>query len=161
MPELIIVTFESENGAEEARASLDKLPKDQKVLIEEAMAVTAGNTGALGFQEMRRRPPWPISLPRTLFGAAFTGACKATAWALVVAGTIGGAVIRGAERIDGRSVQEIEERLDSAGSALFLITSGGVPVDVASVLSEQDADLYHTTISPDNAEVLKENVQPG
>lgn len=160
MPELIVITFETEAGAEEARASLSRLPNDQKILIEEAMAITDQDVDTLGFDEMRLRAPWPISLPRALFGAVFIGACKATAWALVAAGTVGGGIIRGAQRIDGKSVQEIEERIGSAGSALFLITDGGVPVDVAAILSEQEAAIYHTSISPDNAELLVEHVQP-
>ena len=160
MPELIVVTFDSEAGADEARNALRRLPKEQMALIEEAMVATENSADGLGFDRMRTQPSRLISWPRTIAGAAFSTAFRATAWAIATAGAIGGTAIRGAQRIDGRSVKEIEARLVDAKSTLFLITDGAVPIELVESLSEQDAKLMHTTISVGNAEVLKDHLQP-
>lgn len=160
MPELIVITFDTESGADEARTSLRDLPPDQTMLIQDAMTATAGDADALGFGEMRRQPSRLISLPRALAAATFDSALKATAWALVIAGTVGSTVIRGVQRIDGKSVAEIEGKLDGAKSTLFLITDGSMPVELVESLSDQDVDVMHATISSDNAAVLRKHLQP-
>jgi len=159
MPDLIVVTFETESGADEARASLSKLPEEQVMLIDDAMTITSGSPETAALHKVRSRTSKLVTWPRSILGSAFTGVFLVTAWVISEAGTIGGSLIRGRKQLDHGTVKKLDNKLRDAGSALILVMRDSTPDEVMTTLTEYDHDILHAELSKENVKRLQKALQ--
>ena len=159
MPDLIVVTFETEAGADEARASLSKLPEDQVTLIDDAMTITSGSPETAALHRVRSRTSKLVTWPRSILGSAFTGVFLVTAWVISETGTIGGSLIRGRKQLDHGTVKKLDNKLSDAGSALILVMRESTPDEMMSALAEYDSEILRTELSRDNVKRLQKALQ--
>lgn len=155
MPDLVVVAFETEEGANEARAALRDLPEEQAILIDDAMTISRDGPETAALQRVRSRSSRLVTWPRSILGSAFSGACLVTAWVIVGAGSLGGALIRGRHQIDHGAVKKLDNKLRDAGSALILIVHESTPDEMMTTLTGYDSDILRTEISRDNMKRLK------
>ena len=159
MPDLIVVSFETETGADEARASLSDLPEDQVTLIDDAVTITGASPEAVALHQVRSRTSKLVTWPRSILGSAFTGACLVTAWVIAETGSLGGALIRGRKQLDHGTAKKLDNKLRDAGSALILIVHESTPDEMLTALTEYDNEILPTQLSRDNVRRLQKAVQ--
>jgi uncharacterized membrane protein len=159
MPDLVIVTFESESGADEARASLQDLPEAQVTLIDDAMTLTSDSPELASLAQVRSRTSRLVTWPRAILGSAFAGACLVSAWVIAETGSIGGSLIRGRKQIDHGTVKKLDNKLRDAGSALILVLRESTPDEMMATLTEYDSDVMRTELSKDSLKKLRKVLQ--
>ncbi len=147
MPELLIITFEHEEEAEQAKDALRSLPEGELLQISDALTIQRDGVNALRFQAVRRNSSVLLSVPRALAASAFAGIYFAAAWAVTAGSMITGAVLRGRGPMKRETAAQLQSHLSTAASALVLIVNERASADMIASLE---------TLSTG-----KEQVQPG
>ena len=159
MPDLIIVAFETEAGADEARAALRDLPEEQVTLIDDAMTITSDSPELIALEQVRSRTSRLVTWPRAILGSAFASACLVSAWVIAETGSIGGSLIRGRTQIDHSTVKKLDNKLRDAGSALVLVVRESTPDEMMATLTEYDSEVMRTELSKDSLKKLRKVLQ--
>ena len=161
MPKLMILTYGDEDGAEAAKASLKHLPREQLLLVEDALAMADGKQAGVALDEREDGSPLVVALPRALLASAFAGVFFLAAWGLTAVGMIGGTLMRNRKPVNRRTAQTLQRRIDSAQSVLVLIVSDTAPDEMLQHFSSADDQIMRASISAEQAGALKRRLRAG
>ncbi len=126
MSELIAISFDGADDATRALASVRALEHEGRIGLEDTAVVTKAADGKIHVKnEMASGTETGAAVGAVLGGLLFfvfpVGAIVGGA---IVGGLVGRAVSPG---LDGDFVKQVEADLPAGGSALFLLTKGGIP----------------------------------
>lgn len=157
MATLTVWKFDTEDGAERAVQTLERLSKQQLVAVEDAAVVT-----------WRRGKKSPKT--RQIHSLTGAGALGGAFWGMLfgllffvpilgmavgaAAGAIGGALAD--VGIDDDFIAALRSRVEPGTSALFVLTSSAVLDKVKESFAEAKPELIHSNLSEDQEERLRE-----
>ncbi len=173
MPELLIITFEKEEEAEQAKSALRNLSEGELLQISDALTIQQDGVSALQFQAVRRNSSVLLSVPRALAASAFAGIYFTAAWVVTAGSMIMGAVLRGRGTMKRETAAHLQSHLATAASALVLIVNERASADMLASLEtlsigndqfqpdEQKAvsQIIRTPISAENAATLRRELR--
>jgi uncharacterized membrane protein len=157
MATLTAVKFPTASGAEEALQILERLQREEAIRVHDG-AIVSWEAGA-------KKPK-----TRQLNNIAGAGALGGGFWGLLfgliffvpILGLLAGAAMgamAGSMRdvgIDDDFIKEVQEKVTPGTSALFALTSDGVPDKVAEAFHGIDGELLHTNLSDEQEKQLRE-----
>jgi uncharacterized membrane protein len=157
MATLTVWKFDSAQGAEDAAVNLERLAKQQLIVIDDAATVT--------WPAGKRKPK-----TRQLHNLAASGALGGSFWGLLfgllffvpllglavgaAAGAVSGALTD--VGIDDDFIRSVQAGIQPGTSALFLMTSGAVVDKVVDAFEGTHAELIHTNLSAEQEQQLQE-----
>ncbi len=157
MPTLSAVKFPTATGADEALAILERLQREE--------AITINDGAVVSWAEGAKKPK-----TRQLHGGTGIGALGGGFWGLlfgmiffvpllgIVVGAVAGASAASMRDvgIDDEFIDEVRRKVTPGTSALFALTSEGVPDKVAEAFRGIDGELLHTNLSTEQEAKLRE-----
>jgi uncharacterized membrane protein len=156
MSQLIVLAFETENGAIEMREALISLQKQHLITLEDAAVVV---------RKMDGKPK--IKQVQSLAGA---GALGGSFWGLLIGllffapwlglaiGAISGAVAGGLSDVgvDDTFIKEVGNTIEPGHSALFLLVQDAQAEKVVAQTKQFNPKILQTSLSPEDEAKLKE-----
>jgi uncharacterized membrane protein len=152
---LVVLTFDDENEAREAATALRNIEKAGRLNIEDTAVI-------------RRAADGKIHVDNQASGAVKGGAAIGGMLGLIIGGILfpigglilgvagGAAVGRMMETgVDKKFVEDVSNSLEPGSSALFVTATGGDPAAVVAALSQFHGTVYHTTLSSEAEETLR------
>jgi uncharacterized membrane protein len=149
--------FPSPTGAEDALATLERLQKEELIVLQDAAVVT--------WPADRKRPK-TRQLHNLVGGGALGGSFWGMLFGLIFFVPLLGLVIGAAAGAAGASmrdvgidddfINDVREKVTPGSSALFALTSNAVTDKVADAFRGSHAELLHTNLSGDQEEQLRE-----
>jgi uncharacterized membrane protein len=121
MPELLIITFEHEEDAEQVRAALRKMPREELLRIEDALTLQGAGLKTLRFESLRRRSSPLLAVPKALAASAFAGIYFAAAWTVATGTVLASALQRARKPLRRAAAMDLQDHVGDAASALVLI----------------------------------------
>lgn len=156
--DLIVVTFDSEEQAREARAAIKRLQKDELVKLEDAAVVTKDASGKLHIKNEIEHSVGVGAGVGGMLGLLFNAVLPGLG---IVVGAATGALIgkltqRGAEQ---KFVKETAESLQPGQSALFLVVNFASPAAIREIFEPYSGTIVHTTLDPEVEQQLRRSLQ--
>lgn len=155
MSELLVFSFDEQDGAAKARDKLYDLRKEELVRIADACVVTRNKKGRLKFKQARNL------VGQGALGGAFWGALIGLLILNPIAGIAIGSVIGaitgkfGDVGIDDAFMREVSEAIGPDESALFLLVDDWTEERVLEELKPFDPELLRTNLSPKDEDNLR------
>lgn len=175
MPELLIITFEHEEDAEQARAALRKMPREELLRIEDALTLQGAGLETLRFESLRRRSSPLLAVPRALAASAFAGIYFAAAWAVATGTVLASALQRARKPLRRAAANDLQDHVGDAASALVLIIKDQVNSEllaqIEGLAAKQETSepltaatgtgrrVMHTPISTENVARLRQDLR--
>ncbi len=156
MSELVVVAFDGEEGAFEARDKLFELQKQQLITLKDAAVVVRKENGKVDVKQVQ-------SLVGTgALGGAFWGMLIGLLffmpWLGLAIGTITGALSgKFADYgIDDKFIEEVGDTIEPGDSALFLLVENVVADRVVEEMKEFDPEVVRTNLSTEDEQNLRD-----
>ena len=155
MSELIVLSFDSEDGASKVRDRLNQLRKEELVTLADACVVSRNKKGKLKFKQARNL------VGEGAFGGMFWGALIGLLFLNPLAGIAIGTVVGGLTGkfgdigIDDEFMKEVSEAVGPTESALFLLVDEWSEERVLEELKQYDPEVLRTNLSPEDEDNLK------
>lgn len=156
MSELIVLAFEDENGAFEARDELIELQKQQLVTLKDAAVVVRKENGGVDVKQAQ-------SLVGTgALGGAFWGMLIGILfwmpWLGLAIGSITGAISGKFSDygIDDKFIKEVGETIEPGHSGLFLLVEDVVADRVIEELKQFDPKVLRTNLNEEDEDKLRD-----
>jgi uncharacterized membrane protein len=150
MAELIVLAFNNEEGALQARDRLLEVRRDRMLQLADAAVVVRQQDGRVQVKQL-------TNLVGTgAFGGAFwgllIGLLLAAPWLGLVAGAAAGAAIGGLADygIDDKFIKEVGSTIQPGHSALFLLTHKTTVDEMLEELREFNPTVLQTSLSPED-----------
>ena len=159
MPELLIVAFDDEEGADKAKQNLRRLPRTELLRIEDAVAVSEADKRALALAPTTADPAVALALPRALLASAFAGVFFLTAWGLTAAEMITDVLRRGRRPVDHNTAQAMQSQTDNAKSLLVLIVRDEASEEMIGRLNDAPGQIVRGPISAQHAAALRRHLR--
>ncbi len=157
MATLTAVKFPTASGAEEALQILERLQREEAIRVHDGAVVT----WAAGAKKPKTRQLNNVAGAGAL-GGGFWGLLFGLIFFVPILGLAMGAAMgamAGAMRdvgIDDDFIKEVQSKVTPGTSALFALTSDGVPDKVAEAFKGIDGELLHTNLSDEQEKQLRE-----
>lgn len=155
MSELIVLSFDSQDGASNVRERLYQLRKEELVSLADACVVSRNQKGKLKFKQARNL------VGEGAFGGMFWGALVGLLFLNPLAGIAIGTVVGGLTGkfgdvgIDDKFMKEVSESVGPGESALFMLVNEWSEERVLEELKEYDPEVLRTNLSPEDEDNLK------
>ena len=157
MATLTVWKFDTEDGADRAVATLERLSKQELIAVEDAAVVSWHR----GKKSPKTRQIHSLTGAGAL-GGAFWGMLFGLLFFVPIlgmavgaaAGAIGGALAD--VGIDDDFIASLRDRVEPGTSALFVLTSGAVLDKVKESFADAHPELVHSNLSEDEEERLRE-----
>lgn len=156
MSELIVLSFDSEDGAAKVRDKLASLSKEELITLADACVVSRSEKGKLKFKQARNL------VGAGAFGGMFWGALIGLLFLNPLAGMAIGTVVGGLSGkfgdigIDDEFMKEISESVGNGESALFMLVDEWSEERVLDELKEHEPEVLRTNLSPEDEDNLRE-----
>jgi uncharacterized membrane protein len=157
MATLTAVKFPTASGAEEALQILERLQREEAIRVHDGAVVT----WAAGAKKPKTRQLNNVAGAGAL-GGGFWGLLFGLIFFVPILGLVAGAAmgaLAGSMRdvgIDDDFIKDVQAKVTPGTSALFALTSDGVPDKVAEAFHGIDGELLHTNLSDDQEKQLRE-----
>jgi uncharacterized membrane protein len=157
MATLTAVKFPTASGAEEALQILERLQREEAIRVHDGAIVS----WAAGAKKPKTRQLNNITGAGAL-GGGFWGLLFGLIFFVPIIGLLAGAAMGAAAAsmrdvgIDDEFIKDVQEKVTPGTSALFALTSDGVPDKVAEAFQGIDGELLHTNLSDDQEKQLRE-----
>ena len=156
MSDLLVLAFETEDGAANMAGEIKKMQKMQLITLSDAATVVRPQNGKPKVKQAQSL------VGAGALGGAFWGMLIGLLffmpWLGLVAGAIGGAI--GGKLtdvgIDDKFIKEVGDTIEPGHSALFLMVEDWTEDKVLEGLAEYDATVLQTSLSEEDEAKLKE-----
>lgn len=155
MSELIVLSFDSQDGAAKVRDRLYELRKEQLLTLADACVVSRNNKGKLKFKQARNL------VGEGAMGGMFWGALVGLLFLNPIAGIAIGTVVGGLTGkfgdigIDDQFMKDVSESVEPGESALFMLVDEWSEERVLEELKAYDPEVLRTNLSPEDEDNLK------
>lgn len=157
MPNLIVIKFDNEQEAMEARETIRSTQKGGLVSLDDSAVVVKDEHGKI---HVKNEVDRGVKLGAGIGGALglMIGFIFMGPLALLVAGAVGGAAVGALSDlgISKKFVKEVADSLEPGNSALFLIFRGGDPAVALAAFKPYKGEVFHTTLSEEAEESLRQ-----
>ena len=157
MSNLIVVTFDSENGAGDYLTKLSELQRGELIKLDDAATLVRNQDGKLKIKQAQSL------VGAGALGGAFWGMLIGMLfWAPFLGAAVGGALGAAAGKasdygIDDNFIKEVGHKVQPGNSALFVLVHDAQPEKVISQLKGiPGAQIVHTSLSPEQEQRLKD-----
>jgi uncharacterized membrane protein len=156
MSELIVLAFETENGANESLDTIKRLQKQELITLEDAAVVVRPRDGKPKVKQAQSL------VGAGALGGAFWGMLIGllffAPWLGLVVGAVGGAI--GGKLtdigIDDKFIKEVADTIEPGHSALFLLVVKVTRDKVLPELAQYNPTLLQTSLSEEDEAKLRE-----
>lgn len=154
MSELIVVTFDSAEQAQAARAAIKRIQRDGLIVVEDAAVVSKDVDGKLHIKNEGERSVGVGAGVGSMVGLLFSFALPGLGLAI---GAAGGALIaklldRGVEK---QFVKDLAEQLQPGASAIFLVVNQYNPAAIREAFEPFSGQISQTTLDEELASQLR------
>lgn len=156
MSSLVVLAFETMDGAEEARERLFDLQKRELITLEDAAVVVRNEKGRAKVKQAHSL------VGAGALGGAFWGMLIGllffAPWLGLIAGAAGGAVSGklGDIGVDDSFIKEVSDTIEPGHSALFLLVRQVQLERVEEEMSDFEFEIIETNLSPEEESQLRE-----
>ncbi|WP_332897240.1 DUF1269 domain-containing protein [Haladaptatus sp. CMSO5] len=150
MSELLVLSFDSQDGASKVRDKLAELRKEELLTLADACVVSRNKKGRLKFNQARNL------VGEGALGGAFWGALVGMLFLNPIAGIAVGSVIGGLTGkfgdigIDDEFMKEVSESVGNEESAIFMLVNQWSEERVLEELKAFDPEVLRTNLSPED-----------
>ncbi|WP_254280706.1 DUF1269 domain-containing protein [Haloarcula marina] len=155
MSELIVLSFDSQDGAKNVRDRLYELRKEELITLADACVVSRNKKGRLKFKQARNL------VGEGAMGGMFWGALVGLLFLNPLAGAAVGSVIGGLTGkfgdigVDDSFLKEVSESLGEEESALFMLVDEWSEERVLEELKAHNPEVLRTNLSPEDEDNLR------
>lgn len=158
MSELIVVTFDTEEQAKEARAAIKRAQKSELIKLEDAAVVSKDAKGKLHIKNELEHSVGVGAGVGGMIGLLFSAVLPGLG---IAVGAAAGALIgkltqNGAEQ---KFVKETAEKLKPGESAIFLVLNQYHPAAIREIFEPYSGNILQTTLDPEVAEQLRRSLK--
>ncbi|WP_158059210.1 DUF1269 domain-containing protein [Halorussus halophilus] len=156
MTELVVLAFDNENGALQARDKLIELQKQQLVTLKDAAVVVRKDDGKVDVKQAQSL------VGAGALGGAFWGMLIGILfwmpWLGLAIGTITGAISGKLSDygIDDKFIKEVGETIEPGHSGLFLLVEDVVADRVIEELKQYNPEVLRTNLSDEDEQNLRD-----
>ena len=158
MAHLIAMTFDSETEAADVLTSLRELQASDDLDLEDTAVLVRDHDG-----ELKIHNELSGATEKGLVAGGLVGAVLGFAFPIagVLIGAAGGALVARLlhSGVDSGFVKDLGAAIQPGSSALVLLVRQGTPELVLSVLRPHKGHVYHTTLSPELEQQLRQALQ--
>lgn len=158
MSDLIVVTFDTEEQAKEARAAIKRVQKDGMIGLEDAAVVSKDARGKLHVKNEMEHSVGVGAGVGSMLGLLFNAVLPGLGIAVGagVGALIGKLTQHGAEQ---KFVKEVAEGLQPGQSALFLVLNQYHPATIREIFEPYSGTILHSTLDEEVAEQLRRSLK--
>jgi uncharacterized membrane protein len=156
MSSLVVLTFPSETGAEQALTTVGQLQREQLITLEDAATVTRGMDGKPKVKQANSlvgAGAWGGAFWGMLIGLLFF-----VPWLGLAVGAVTGALAGKFTDygIDDNFIRQVEQKIQPGTSALFLMVSRVTLDKVLDALRPLQPEVLQTSLSAEQEQKLRE-----
>lgn len=161
MSNLIVLTFDSADEAEQVRAAIKGQQKQGLVSLEDAAIVTCDAEGKIHVKNEVSRATMIGTGVGALLGLLVGGLSFSLTGLLI--GAAGGAGVGALTKmgVDGKFIKDVKESLKPNSSAIFIIVREADPTDAVALLRNYKGRVLQTTLDSEAEETLRKAVGGG
>lgn len=158
MSELIVVTFDTEEQAKEARAAVKRAQKNELIKVEDAAVVSKDAKGKLHIKNEMEHSVGVGAGVGGMIGLMLNAVLPGLGLAVGagVGALIGKLTQNGAE---GKFVKQTAESLQPGQSALFLVLNAYSPAAIREIFEPYSGNILQTTLDPEVADQLRRSLK--
>ena len=158
MSDLVAISFDSEETATKALASIRALEKDGQIGLEDTAVVTKDADGKVHVKNEMSSGTETGAAVGAVLGSLlfFVFPIGAIVGGAVIGGLIGRAAKPG---IDGNFVKQVEADLPAGGSAIFLLTKGGRPGMLIASMRQYEGKVVQTSLDEEEEQALRDSLK--
>jgi uncharacterized membrane protein len=150
---LAVVAYPDQETAEQALASLSELQRDDAINLADAVVVTRSEDGRVELHESGG-PEKAAAVGGAIWGGAIGLALLAPLLGIALGAAAGASAAKAFDRdlgIKDGFMEELGEKLEPGGAALFVLTLGAAPDEALSRLALHGGHVLYTSL-PQEAE---------
>jgi uncharacterized membrane protein len=154
MSNLVVITFNREHEARDARNAVSNLERQGRIHVDDAAVIMKDPDGKVHVDNELESSTKTGALVGGLLGAVLFFVFPRAGLAL---GALGGALVGKTIEpgVDQGFVRDVTAGLRPGGSALFLMFGGADADATMAALRPFQGTLYHTTLAPETEEALR------
>lgn len=158
MSTLVVLTYDTPDGAADARATIDGLEKSGAIQISDSAVVVREADGTV-----QHRGQVDEGVKMGAVGGSVVG--LVVAFMFPIAGIIGGALVGAGigkalgMHVDKKFVDEVTAQLKPGTSAIFLVSKDASPDRLIQALRGHPGHVYHTNLSEEAEQALSDAIK--